>query len=209
MLHVTPTKSNLLTLKRQLSFAEEGYDMLEQKRQILVLELMRRLSRVRELEDATGEALRGAHAAQRAATLDIGSEALDRVTQGTPREHEVTLSCQHLMGMRLPSSRAQLQTTGAPFGAGGTSANTDLAMLQFLEVLPLLGELAGLQNAVLRLAQELRKTQRRSNALSKRLIPAYRETIAYIASALEERDREALTILKMIRDRLVEKAGAL
>ena len=53
-------------------------------------------------------------------------------------------------------------------------------MKRFVEVLPLLGELAELENAVLRLARELRKTQRRCNALSKMFIPDYRETIAYI-----------------------------
>ena len=30
-LNIAPTKSNLLVLKRQLAFAEEGYDLLEQK----------------------------------------------------------------------------------------------------------------------------------------------------------------------------------
>ena len=49
-LNVAPTKSNLLALKRQLAFAEEGYDLLEQKRQILIFELMSRLNRARDAE---------------------------------------------------------------------------------------------------------------------------------------------------------------
>jgi len=77
-----------------------------------------------------------------------------------------------------------------------------VATRRFVETLPLLAELAELENAVLRLARELRKTQRRCNALSKIFIPDYRETISYITSALEERERESLIILKMIRNRL-------
>ncbi|HEX7569061.1 MAG TPA: V-type ATP synthase subunit D, partial [Verrucomicrobiae bacterium] len=69
---------------------------------------------------------------------------------------------------------------------------------------PLLAELAELQNAVLRLARELRKTQRRCNALSKIFIPSYRETLTYISGTLEERERESLNILKIIRDRLAQ-----
>ena len=69
------------------------------------------------------------------------------------------------------------------------------------EVLPLLAELAELENAVIRLARELRKTQRRCNALSKIFIPAHQETITYITGSLEERERESITILKMIRER--------
>ncbi len=206
-LNVTPTKSRLQVLRQQLNFAEEGYDLLEQKRQILAIELMQRMARVRDVEQAAGEQLRAAHAAQREAALAIGADALDRAALGTARAHEVTVTYQHLMGMRLPASSAHLQETGAPFGTGGTSAHTDLAMQKFLEVLPLLGELAGLQNAVLHLSKELRKTQRRANALSKLLIPAYRETITYVASTLEERERESLTILKMIRNRLRRQAA--
>jgi V/A-type H+-transporting ATPase subunit D len=77
-------------------------------------------------------------------------------------------------------------------------------MRRFVELLPLLAELAELENAVMRLAREVRKTQRRCNALSKIFIPNYEETIAYIMGTLEEREREAFVILKMIRDRLAQ-----
>ena len=53
-----PTKSNFLSLKRQLAFAEEGYDLLEQKRQILIFELMSRLGRAQEAESKVTEALK-------------------------------------------------------------------------------------------------------------------------------------------------------
>ena len=201
-LNVAPTKSNLLSLKRQLVFAEEGYDLLEQKRQILIFELMSRLTRAQEVERAVAALLQRAFAALREATLDSGSENLDCAALGVQRDPELNLSGQHLMGMRIPKITPPLPPTGAPFGVGGTSASTDVAMLRFVELLPKLAELAELQNAVMRLARELRKTQRRCNALSKIFIPTYRQTIGYIAGTLEERERESLTILKMIRDRL-------
>ncbi len=78
-------------------------------------------------------------------------------------------------------------------------------MSRFVDLLPSLAELAELVNAVMRLARELRRTQRRCNALSKIFIPQYRETIDYIMGSLEERERESLIILKMIRDRLGEE----
>ena len=201
-LNVAPTKSNLLSLKRQLVFAEEGYDLLEQKRQILIFELMNRLARAQEVERDVADLLRRAFAALREATLDSGSENLDRAALGMKRDPQLNLSGQHLMGMTIPKITAQIPPAGAPFGVGGTSASTDVAMLRFVELLPRLAELTELQNAVMRLARELRKTQRRCNALSKTFIPTYRQTIGYIAGTLEERERESLNILKMIRDRL-------
>jgi V/A-type H+/Na+-transporting ATPase subunit D len=201
-LNVAPTKSNLLALKRQLAFAEEGYDLLEQKRQILVSELMKRLARVRDAQSEAARVLRHAFAALSEAQLDTGSEALDRAALGVSMDHKVELSGQHLMGMRIPRVTVRTEAVSVQFGVGGTSANADIAMKRFVEVLPLLAELAELENAVMRLAAELRKTQRRCNALSKIFMPNYRETIGYITGALEERERESFVILKMIRDRL-------
>ncbi|MCL2270519.1 MAG: V-type ATP synthase subunit D, partial [Treponema sp.] len=48
--NIAPTKSNLLRVKERLLIAEEGYDLLEQKREILVMELMQKLEQVKMLE---------------------------------------------------------------------------------------------------------------------------------------------------------------
>jgi len=207
-LNIAPTKSNLLSLKRQLAFAEEGYDLLEQKRQILIFELMSRLKRARAVEQKIAEAFKGAFSALREAELDIGSASLDRAALGVRMDHQVNLSDQHLMGMRIPHLTVQTEPLSVQFGVGGTSASADLTMRRFVEALPFLVELAELENALLRLAHELRKTQRRCNALSKLFIPNYSETIGYIMGSLEERERESLIILKMIRDRLAQMQEA-
>jgi V/A-type H+-transporting ATPase subunit D len=201
-LNIAPTKSNLLVLKRQLAFAEEGYDLLEQKRQILIFELMSRLQRARDAEEGVGEALSRAFAALREARLDAGSDALDKAALAVTMDHRVDIAEQHLMGMKIPRVTVHTEPVSPQFGVGGTSVNADAAMTLFVEALPLLAELAELGNAVMRLAGELRKTQRRCNALSKIFMPDYRETINYITGSLEERERESFVILKMIRDRL-------
>lgn len=201
-LDVAPTKSNLLELKRQLAFAEEGYDLLEQKRQILIFELMSRLKRTRDAQRAVTEGLERAFDALREARLDIGSGEVDKAALAVKMDHSVEISQQRLMGMNIPGVKVRMEPVGTRFGVGGTSANTDAAMSYFVELLPLLAQLAELENAVLRLAKELRKTQRRCNALSKIFMPDYRETIDYITGSLEERERESIVILKMVRDRL-------
>lgn len=204
ILNIAPTKSGLLTLKRQLAVAEEGYDLLEQKRQLLVFEMMKRLRRARSVERQVGRAVPPAFESLKEATLDTGGAALERTTLAAGRNHSVTIGTVHLMGLRLPRLTAELEPPGLPFGVGGTSANTDMAMKRFAALLPLLVELAELETAILRLAAELRRTQRRCNALSKIVIPNTRQTIAFIASTLEERERESFIIVRMIRDRLRE-----
>jgi V/A-type H+-transporting ATPase subunit D len=205
-LNVAPTKSSYLELSDQLDSAKEGYELLDQKRQILVFELMSRLGRARDAERRVAEALEQAFAALRGAVMDVGSTAIDRATLAVSYDHQIELSQQSLMGIRLPTVTATPAAMSVQFGTGGTSAQTDTAMKRFVEALPLLAELAELVNSVIRLARELRKTQRRCNALSKIFIPDYTETIDYILSSLEERERESFIIQKMIKDRLSRQA---
>jgi V/A-type H+/Na+-transporting ATPase subunit D len=205
-LNVAPTKSSYLELSGQLASAREGYDLLEQKRQILVYELMSRLGQARDAERRLEAALRPAFRALQEAILDIGSPGVDRASLAIDLKHIVELSQQTLIGIALPTVHAITLPFRAQFGIGGTSAHLDVAMQRFLEVLPLLAETAELENSVIRLARELRKTQRRCNALSKVFIPDYSETIDYIQASLEERERESFVIQKMIKDRLSREA---
>ena len=39
---IPPTKSNLRKVKADLTFAYEGFDLLEQKREILVMEIVKK-----------------------------------------------------------------------------------------------------------------------------------------------------------------------
>lgn len=201
-LNIAPTKSNLLLLRRQLAFAEEGYDLLEQKRQILILELMSRLGRARDAEARAAALLQSAFAELQGARWAIGSGTIERAIAGLELPHQIEVSDQHLMGLKLPRLAFKPSQDGPPFGLSSSCARLDCARLRFLELLPLIAELAQLENAVIRLAAELRRTQRRCNALSRIFIPAYRQTINFTLAALEERERESFIILKMIRNRL-------
>jgi V/A-type H+-transporting ATPase subunit D len=64
-----------------------------------------------------------------------------------------------------------------------------------------------LVTTVWRLAGELRKTQRRVNALQHIFIPAYEATVAFIISSLEEREREETFRLKWLKNKLSRSAA--
>jgi hypothetical protein len=78
-------------------------------------------------------------------------------------------------------------------------ATLDEASAAFHEVLNKIPELSESMTSVWRLARELRKTQRRVNALQHIFIPDYEETVAFIESALEEREREETFRLKRLK----------
>ena len=202
LLEVTTTKSSLLALRRQLAFAEEGYALLDQKRELLVFELLRASARAKAAAGAAGAALKKAFFKLREAELAGGSAAVDRAALGVKLEYGLKLWGRRLMGLRLPEASAAARPAGARFGPGGTPAGADAALRAFAAAVPLTAELAGLETSRRRLARELKKTQRRCNALSKKVIPDCRETIAYLGGALEERERESFVMLKIVRDRL-------
>lgn len=202
LLNVPATRSALLALKRQLAFAEEGYSLLDRKRELLLLELTALDRRAAAARERTGEILSAAFAALKEATLDAGPAALDRAALGARPAHKAEIRERRLMGVRLPEASAAAAQAIAAFGPGGTPAAADPARRNFMEALPRLAETAGLETAALRLARELKKTQRRCNALSKKLMPDCRETILFLAGDLEERERESFIMLKTIRNRL-------
>ncbi len=201
LLEAPATKSALLALKRQLAFAEEGYALLDRKRELLLLELQARRARAAAARKEADAGLAAARAALRGALLDGGSAAVDAAALGAPPPGALRLSGRRLMGVRLAEAAFAPAAQAPAFGPGAPAAAARARAL-FLALLPRLAELAALETSAARLARELGKTQRRCNALSKKLIPDCRETIRFLGGALEEREREACVVLKMIRDRL-------
>lgn len=195
-LEIPPTKSTLLGLKRDLEFAQEGFDLLEQKRQILVYELMSRLEAARRAQQAVDEAMAPALRALREAVLRSGTEAMGREAMAVVAEHRIEVATRSVMGLSLPMVRVEHQAPKPEFSVAAGSALSDEVMKRFTEALEAVARLAEVENAVLRLASEVRRTQRRVNALEKLFIPDYQETIGYIEGVLEEREREEFVIMK-------------
>jgi V/A-type H+-transporting ATPase subunit D len=103
------------------------------------------------------------------------------------------------MGIDLPTVVAVHEAVKPEFSTAAGSALSDEVMQRFSKALDAIARLAEVENAVLRLATEVRKTQRRVNALDKVFIPDYKETIGYIEDVLEEREREQFVIMKMAK----------
>lgn len=80
-----------------------------------------------------------------------------------------------------------------------TNSTLDAAMEKFEKAKHLAAELAEIENAVYRLATNIRKTQKRTNALKNIMIPRYEEATRNIVNALEEKEREEFSRLKVIK----------
>jgi V/A-type H+-transporting ATPase subunit D len=199
-----PTKSNLLRVKERLAIAEEGFDLLNQKREILVMELMRTVERVKLLERSLDARMSTAYPALKRMLVVVGRARAELLSRGISYRYELREKREMIAGMDLPSLEVRLPEPELKYSPANSFAECDETMLEFFELLKILTETAAVRTVAWRLAREVRKTQRRVNALEKIVIPTSRETKAYIEASLEERDRESFFSNKLLK----RKAGS-
>jgi V/A-type H+-transporting ATPase subunit D len=190
-----------MRVKERLATAEEGYDLLEQKREILVMELMQKVEQVKMLERDMDHRVATAYPALKRMLLVVGRERAYKLSRNIQysfdlREKRVTLA-----GMTMPGLEVHLPNRELKYSPANSFAECDETVLEFFELLKILTELAAVRTIAWRLAREVRKTQRRVNALEKMVIPAARETKVYIEAALEEKDRDAFFSAKLLKKR--------
>lgn len=198
-LNIAPTKSNLLLMKEQLEVSTLGYDLLEEKREILVRELMQMVEKVKRLEEGLKKLTKEAYPAFIRMLMLDGADSVERLSKSINYEFEIEEKTQIVCGMQFSSIDVKLPEKELFYSLIGTDANTDATTVKFFELLKLLTQMASIRTIVWRLAGEVKKTQRRVNALDKMIIPQTTETKAYIESALEERDRENIFVLKALK----------
>lgn len=201
-LNVAPTKSVQLNLKRDLDMATEGFNLLEQKREILVMEMMRMLGHVQSVQKELNEKREKAYRTLRRAIAQNGYMHLKNVASGIHYEHQVTVQSTVIAGFRTPRIATDHTKFHSQYGFAGTDALVDATMQEFLELMETMAGLAELETTVMLLARELKKTQRRVNALEHIFIPDYKATLHYIGESLESKELDSFFTSKMIKKRL-------
>jgi len=201
-LNLSVTRTNLLRLREELEFAQEGYELLEQKREVLVMEVVALIEELRVWKKEAEESLKKAYRAFEEATLVLGVETVTRASLAIRSAEKIKLVERSIMGVAIP--RVSYSRTLCPshhqYGFQGTSASLDKAVYLFSQSLERLAKLAEIEVSLFRLATELKKTQRRANSLNYLFIPEYRETIKYLENTLEEKEREEFFQLKRAKE---------
>ncbi|MFC1671265.1 V-type ATP synthase subunit D [Spirochaetota bacterium] len=197
---VPPTKSNLRKIKDELSFANEGFDLLEQKREILVMEIVKLVNRIKDTEKDLKTALNDLYQNYRISAMEMGSEIIISKGLHEKKRYEVSVESSKLMGIMIPEIKLEGLDICLESGLFGTGVMYDLTKKKSLEVIVLLAKYASVAKSSFLLSRELKKVQRRVNALEKIFIPQYEESKKYITDRLEEMEREEFFIKKMIRE---------
>lgn len=200
-----PTKTNLIKEKRNLELALQGYDLLEKKREILVIELLKRMDELDLLEKEIQALTDKAYPHLRKMLLVVGRERALALSSKPVRSIILKTMNVSVSGMSLPTLTAQAGAPELNYSFINSFAVCDETMIEFSELLQKLASAAGLRSIVWRLAREVRKTQRRVNALDKMVIPRSGDIVKFIESTLEERERESHFAVKLLKQRMSEQ----
>jgi V/A-type H+-transporting ATPase subunit D len=205
---IAPTRTNLIRLKKELRFAKEGYEILDRKREALTGELVRVAKEADTLQKEVWAMLETAYEAMEQARLVMGSDHVEWASLAVNKTVDVRLRLRGIMGVAIPQIEARGEPPKLLYSPGDTAAVLDEASNAFREVLVRIPQLSMLTAAVWRLANELKKTQRRVNALQHIFIPQYQHQIEFIVSSLEEREREETFRLKWLKTKMARQAEA-
>lgn len=199
MLAMAPTKANLLKAKGLLSFSVKGFELLDKKRNVLIREMIGLMKRAEELQAHIKEAFDASYHALEYANISMGSTSVEEIAISIPLEEPYDVLKHSVMGVELPEMKYQKKQLEAPYGFFRSNPSLDVAVDSFNNVKYLIYELSELETSVFKLAMEIKKTQKRANALDKIQIPKYKALTKQITEALEEKEREDFFRLKKVK----------
>ncbi|MCU7837093.1 MAG: V-type ATP synthase subunit D [gamma proteobacterium symbiont of Taylorina sp.] len=197
LLKVPPTKSTLLALKKQIILLEEGYELLERKREILTRLVYERLTFYRQLRKQTNTSLIESYRWLGITQMRMGSQNLRQIALRLKPALKIKILPRSNMGIEYPA----IQITKLPLepvGLLASDASLDEARSRLIDTVSLCAQLGEAEVSLLRMLEEQRKTQKRVNALKYNIIPRHKDTIRFIETALEEEERNTLFQMKVL-----------
>ncbi|MBW9147385.1 V-type ATP synthase subunit D [Clostridium sp. CM028] len=194
-----PTKSTLMAAKNSLDFSEKGFELLDKKRSVLIREMMSYVSKARELQDEVNITFSKAYKALESANINSGIIEIEDVAMTIGEAKDYKILFKSVMGVEVPKIIFERKEIEPKYGFYRSSAAIDESMKEFNNVKYLTYELAEVENAVYRLAMEIKKTQKRANALQNIQIPKFKEMVKFVTEVLEEKEREDFFRLKVVK----------
>jgi len=164
-INTLPTKGNLIASKNSLALARQGYGLMDKKRNILIRELMGLIEEAKEIQKQIDSTFGAAYTALMYANIELGIDFVSDVAGSVPVEDSIQIKTRSVMGTEIPLVRfndTELTPTYAYFS---TRESLDKARECFNEVKKLTVKLSMIENSAYRLARNIKKTQKRANAL--------------------------------------------
>lgn len=198
-LRAVPTKGNLIAAKNSLALAKQGFELMDKKRNILVREIMDLNAKAKDIQDEIDKTFTEAYIALQKANVELGIQNVEIFAFNVPPEEDIKIKSRSIMGTEIPLVTHKAEVHNPVYSFYGTTESLDEAKTCFEKVKDLTIRLSMIENSAYRLAYNIKKTQKRANALKNITIPTYEGLVNTISNALEEKEREEFTRLKVIK----------
>jgi V/A-type H+-transporting ATPase subunit D len=212
MEEVRPTRSELLERRAQIGLAQQGMDLLKQKRDALLIEFMSVMDETLRLSGSLQKAVSDAQYSLAVAKSVDGNVSVRSVAMATKGEVTIDMTGTKIMGVSVPVVTKGRSPMRSSFTRGysitGVSSRIDESADRFEKILDVIIEYADIETRLKRLGEEIQKTNRRVNALEQITVPGLKEQVAYIRQTLDERAREDLFRLKKVKKKIESKKSA-
>jgi len=193
---VSPTRSTLLAKRDQKRLALQGVELLKNKRDALIGEFFALVQDSLKAREALNNAAKEAYFSLLIAKAFDTPEAVESLS-GNPIE--VQIEVESLYGVKVPRISAPTSEGGLSFSPIGVGAKTLEAATAFRRLAEAIIAVANTENRLRKIGEEIKKTNRRVNALEQISIPEINEQIKFITDTLDQRALEEVTTLKRIK----------
>ena len=202
---VAPTRSNLLARRDQLKLAVRGADLLKRKRDALIGEFFDLVKASLEARRALQDTSREAYFALFLANAWDGPGSVESLSLASDARLEVEITVENLFGLKVPTVQPPEFDEDLPFSPVGAGARTLDAAAEFRKLTAAIVAVAATETRLRRIGEEIKKTNRRVNALEQLVVPGINSEIKTIRSVLDQRSLEETTTLKRIKAKLEAK----
>ena len=203
-LDITPTRSELINLKRRIKQTKNGYKLLKMKRDGLFHEFRTLLSDMIKAKRELTESYILAKSRIDLANAIEGGLKVRSAAIANSASHEVEVERRNIMGVVVPSvSGTNLKQAFGERSIGftGSSPYIDEAAESFGNLIERMVKAAEREATLKRLLAEIEATKRRVNALEFKVIPELEEARVFIQLRLEEMEREETFRLKRFKNK--------
>jgi V/A-type H+-transporting ATPase subunit D len=196
---MVPTKGNLIIARNTLKLCRTGFELLDEKRNILVRELIALMDTAKELQNKMSNTFDEAYLALQRANIEMGIDEVEKISHAVEIEDRIEVKYRSVMGVEIPIVIMPENEMKPVYGFKNTSIALDIARHKFNLVKSMTKTLAQVENSIYRLADSIKKAQKRANALKNIMIPKYEQETKLIQNFLEEKEREEFSRLKVIK----------
>lgn len=195
---VSPTRMELLEIKKKTRLAKKGHKMLKEKRDALILEFFEAVKRSKGVRVSLGAQMKDGYSGLVKSKALLGTSQVKSTAMGMPESVDIEVELKNIMGVRVPKIRAKKGAKGDA-STPLSSHMIDKSVKDWGAIIDQIMLLAEVEETIRRLAEEIKKTKRRVNALEYNMIPRLDATKKYIQMRLDEIERENFSRLKMVK----------